>query len=900
MNIKDLLEEDNFSCKKKGNQDGGVYGSACPWCGGDDRFRCWPYADNGGNYFCQKCGRKGSAVRYLVERRKMSYEDACSFLGVKFRIRRGGLKEKFRKSKKQWLPKQPDPVPSLKWQSQAKSLIREASDKLWNEGSDVRNWLHKRGLNDETIKSFKLGCIATDQWATRESWGLSMLIKDNGQPKKLWLPAGLVIPHSLNGQVQTVRIRRADAGDGLRYYLTPGSSSVPLILGNCPHVVIVESDLDAFLIYQEAGDLVTTVSLGSARILPDTVTAEILSKAKAIMVALDFDEAGGKSYWGWWKKHFPKSMRWPAINGKDPTEAHQNGIDIREWIIAGLSARDSNLPSISIINDILEPSEVPQFDDPESAVKKLGELKDHSAIIIDLSTTGANPFSDKIKAIQVYGENDISVCAEFEALTEDSRSLLNELLAGETHGKVFHDFKSQIKFLLQAGFKVNGSLFDTMLAAQILEAGIRGQKYDLASLASRHLSESHPCSLRIIKQLVKILSSKLKDENLQDTARLEFSCLPTVAVMELNGMLLDCSQWNELGNHLLKEKQQLEQAIYHYFGDIELDSPEMLLKGLKSRGIDILDTKRETFIHFEAQYPSLSKINEYRRIKALIHGYIHPIQRYINEKTGRIHAEYQQLGTVTGRFSCRYPNLQNIPRDKSFRSCFIPPPGCKLVIGDYSQMELRIAAEISNDNKMIQAFTKNIDLHKLTAAIVTGQNIGQVGPAERQAAKAVNFGLIFAMGAESLMNYARETYGVEMTLQNAQRFRERFFDAYKGLSEWHQMVASSPSQETRTKSNRRRLWNGAAPLTELLNAPIQGTASDILKGALVLLHEKLNDTGSKIIACIHDEIILETLDRDSSWAAGILEETMVAAGKLYLKKIPVEVEVSISDSWAGK
>ena len=270
------------------------------------------------------------------------------------------------------------------------------------------------------------------------------------------------------------------------------------------------------------------------------------------------------------------------------------------------------------------------------------------------------------------------------------------------------------------------------------------------------------------------------------------------------------------------------------------------------------------------------------------------------DTTGRIHAECHQSGASTGRLSCRKPNLQQIPRDKSFRSCIAAPPGYRLIIADFSQIELRIAAEITGDATMIKAYHNGQDLHKMTASIITEKPLHQICKNERQAAKAVNFGLIYAMGADGLMAYAQNIYGVNLTINQAQNFIARFFGAYQGIEKWHNEIRKSITRETRTLGNRRRLWDSNPPITERLNTPIQGTSADILKKALSILPNALAGIGLKIIACIHDEIILETPAKKAEKASHILTQTMIAAGEHYLKKVPVEVDVIISDNWADK
>ena len=277
------------------------------------------------------------------------------------------------------------------------------------------------------------------------------------------------------------------------------------------------------------------------------------------------------------------------------------------------------------------------------------------------------------------------------------------------------------------------------------------------------------------------------------------------------------------------------------------------------------------------------------------------LPKHIHPTTRRIHPNYWQLGAATGRMSCSNPNLQQIPRSDDFRRCFVPAPKHKIIVADYSQIELRVAAEISNDQTMIKAYQEGKDLHALTASLVTGKPLGAITKDERQQAKAVNFGLTFGMGAKGLQSYARNSYGVEMTEHQAETFRNRFFEAYKGIAEWHGKVRNNPSRVTRTLGGRRRLWVAeVAKLTARLNTPVQGSAGDILKKAMAMLPQALDGTGARIIGTVHDEIILEVPEERDKGVAHILKKTMEEAGGYYLKKVPVKVEVSTADSWAEK
>ncbi len=199
---------------------------------------------------------------------------------------------------------------------------------------------------------------------------------------------------------------------------------------------------------------------------------------------------------------------------------------------------------------------------------------------------------------------------------------------------------------------------------------------------------------------------------------------------------------------------------------------------------------------------------------------------------------------------------------------------------------------------MIEAYQRGEDLHRLTAALVTQKPLERITAHERQAAKAVNFGLLFGMQAPSLQSYARNTYDIRLTMKQSATFRRRFFESYQGVAQWHRQTRQDRPWETRTLSGRRRQWKDQPRLNQLLNSPIQGSAADILKKALILLPQALQGTGAKIVACIHDEIVLEVVDEQAEESAIRLKTVMEAAGRAFLKCIPTVAEVRISTHWA--
>jgi DNA polymerase I-like protein with 3'-5' exonuclease and polymerase domains len=170
----------------------------------------------------------------------------------------------------------------------------------------------------------------------------------------------------------------------------------------------------------------------------------------------------------------------------------------------------------------------------------------------------------------------------------------------------------------------------------------------------------------------------------------------------------------------------------------------------------------------------------------------------------------------------------------------------------------------------------------------------------RQAAESINFGLIYAMGPTTLARTARDSYGVNMAVEEATLFRDRFFKAYKGIADWHRLIRSCSQKETRTLSGRRRLMEDNPRVTTLYNTPVQGTSADIMKKALVLVNNCIDQESIKLVATIHDEIILEVAEERAEEATTMLKQRMIEAGEFYLKDIPIEVEITIADSWASK
>lgn len=292
-----------------------------------------------------------------------------------------------------------------------------------------------------------------------------------------------------------------------------------------------------------------------------------------------------------------------------------------------------------------------------------------------------------------------------------------------------------------------------------------------------------------------------------------------------------------------------------------------------------LKTDAETLSTVTTDHPLLQSLLEYKGLRKNLSTYGKGYLDKVNPVTGRLHPQYRIAGAASGRFSCSQPNLQNPPRDPVFRALFAPAPGYQLVVADYSQIELRIAALLAPDAVMLNAYQVGADIHKLTAAAISGKSLDQVTKQDRQMAKAVNFGLIYGMGATTLAQYASTSYGVSMTLSDAQAARTTFFTTYPGIARWHSVTQARLYRDTVVSTQgglRRDLRHGGrdARLTEALNTPDQGSGAECLIEALNALPSALRGLDARLVLHVHDEIVLEVAAADVDRAKVALVKAM--------------------------
>lgn len=343
-NIATLYQEHGLTAKPK---TAGELCGPCPWCGGKDRFTLFTEqgAEGLGRFWCRQCGKGGDAIQFLRDLHGLSFKEARQALGLP----EASFKNKSHLPQHQVCKPAFTPhkaiLPSLVWQRRSTKLALWAAEQL-EQSPKIQEWLEKeRGLTHATARFYGLGWIPQDYFRPREAFGLPPEFKDNGKPRRVWIPKGLCIPViGFQGHIYRVKIRVADPGPNRPKYIPipqAEKNTSPMILeSRAGHRAwqVVESELDALLLAQEAGHLVNVVAMGSASYRPDAETWAKLQAAPRVLVSLDFDEAGNKAACRWWEAHLPPGVfkLWPVPDGKDPCDSWRAGWHLADWVYGGL------------------------------------------------------------------------------------------------------------------------------------------------------------------------------------------------------------------------------------------------------------------------------------------------------------------------------------------------------------------------------------------------------------------------------------------------------------------------------------------------------------------------------------------------------------------------------------
>lgn len=526
--------------------------------------------------------------------------------------------------------------------------------------------------------------------------------------------------------------------------------------------------------------------------------------------------------------------------------------------------------------------------------------------------------AERVAVLPVEGLDSLEICdgervytAAWNSLGEEYNPLLR-LLFGPKTKKIGQNVKDLIGLLLKEGLPAEGFIFDTALAGYLLDA--TGSDYSPQRLSARWLG-GEQSGAEALYHLCGVLDGKLKELKMDELYySIELPLCRVLADMEQAGFFVDRKALYEFGESLNGDIARLQEAIWGHAGhEFNINSPKqlgevlfdqlMLPSGKKTKtgwstNADVLEKLR-------GKHPIIDQVLEFRMLAKLKSTYADGLLKVISPD-GRIHTSFQMTVTATGRLSSTEPNLQNIPVRRALgaqiRKMFVAAPGMTLVDADYSQIELRLLAHISGDETMREAFLSGEDFHSVTASKVFNVPLSEVTPTLRSRAKAVNFGIVYGISAFSLAQ------DIGVWPSEAKTYMEAYMEKYHGVRDYMKNIVAQAREDgyVSTLFGRRR------ELPELkssnfnmrsfgervaLNMPIQGTAADIIKLAMVNVQKRLSAEGmkSRLILQVHDELIVECPEGEADKAAEILRQEMENAVSL---AVPLTVDVHAGHSWA--
>ena len=645
-----------------------------------------------------------------------------------------------------------------------------------------------------------------------------------------------------------------------------------------------------------------------------------------------------------------------TININAPIEEHLEEFKVEEWdkpkVLKLFKELNFNryIERFNLASeDEIEPEEVVEkYDVEEIDIDKAKEIiLKTKELFYHFSTKEVNKpeyiIKKEFESFSFYNKEENK--AYFVKLSEDSYNALKEIFEDKAIKKYGYKTSEDYILLKQRGILPQNIIYDAEVAVYDLDPS--NMKYRMQDVAYQYLDfnmEEYLNGLGIKKQeqinlfeenadndeyerylntLYCYLIQKLYEKTTEELERLEETDLfnniemPLVEVlseMQYEGIQIDKDELEEFGVTLKQNIEELTQEIYTLSGtEFNINSPkqlgEVLFEKLELPVIKKTKTGYSTDVDvlekLKKEHPVIEKILEYRSLTKLNSTYVEGLKPYINPVTGRIHSYFHQTITATGRISSTEPNLQNIPTrielGKQLRRAFKPKEGYLFIDADYSQIELRVLAHISNDEHMIEAFNNNEDIHKQAAASVFKVPINEVSKEQRTHAKAVNFGIVYGISDFGL----GEQIGVSR--KKAKEYIDQYLEKYSGIKQFMSDIV----EEAKEKGYVETLFKRRRYIPELksknfnirqfgaraaMNTPIQGTAADIMKIAMIDVFNKLKERKlkSKLILQIHDELLIETKEEEKEEVKNILKTSMENAIKL---KVPLRADVSEAYNW---
>ncbi len=594
-------------------------------------------------------------------------------------------------------------------------------------------------------------------------------------------------------------------------------------------------------------------------------------------------------------------------------------------------------------------------DDQESLNALVHELENAKLIALDTETTSIDPLKADLVGISLAvkeGEGYYIPIGHHGGETqlghEKVFAALRPALTNPGIQKAGHNLKYDVLTLRAAGLDVSPLSFDTMIAEWLCDPSSRnlglkdladtrlgismthieeliGRGKDQVTMDRVPVSKAAPyaaADAEVTLRLVPILRQKLEETgSLKIFEEIEMPLIPVLRDMEFEGISLDVTFLTNLSGELAVRLNQLEGEVFELVGySFNLNSTQQLSKVLfetlkleppdrnKKTASGHYSTSAAVLEELRGEHPAVDLLLEFRELAKLKSTYLDALPAQVNPRTNRVHTSFNQTGSVTGRLASSDPNLQNIPTrtetGRKVRNAFVASAGHTLLSVDYSQIELRIVAHMAQDQSMLAAFREGQDIHATTAAAIYNVPIDAVTKDQRRHAKAINFGLIYGMSPFGL---SRST---DLTLAEAENFVKDYFDHFPGVKRYLDNIRGTTARQgyVETMLGRKRYFpNLANPVNinlrnreerEAINAPIQGTAADILKIAMIRLHHALPEHGlnAKILLQVHDELLLEVPEQELDKTVRLVQITME---KAYNLDIPLETEARVGKNWGS-
>lgn len=638
------------------------------------------------------------------------------------------------------------------------------------------------------------------------------------------------------------------------------------------------------------------------------------------------------------------------INRAVPMNAKIDGLALKGFDREKLLAIVKELGFASLLKYVPEDESTAMQCETVYDASRLKEiLSSAKSIAIDTETTGIDPMKDHMVGFSVCVEKGGAFYVPLRHAYDNAPSqmdigtalsILSEYLKNKDICKIGHNLKFDMIVLKREGVDMKGALRDTMIAAHLLNP-VRSEN-SLRSVSLEHLGRTKKSFKEVLKsrrsfdqvgmeeatpyaamdaglafELDEVLSAKLETSGLMKPyTEIEMPLVPVLARMESIGLKVDAERLNDLGKELEREIGALQGRIYFLAGsEFNVNSPKQLGKILfEDLGLMPGKKKKTGYSTDVSVLEELAAFHElpaevlnYRTMSKLKSTYVDSLGEKINPETKRLHTSFNQTVTATGRLSSSEPNLQNIPVrgewGRRIRECFIAEPGCLIVSADYSQIELRVLAHLSGDKALIDAFNSGADIHAETACSIFNVTPDRVTTEMRRAAKTVNFGVIYGMSAFGL------SQSLGISKPEAERYIEGYFNAHPGVNAFitHAIRVAEESGFAATLYGRRR------PIPELgsknknirqlgerfaVNTPVQGTAADIMKLAMIKADHELGRSGlkSRMILQVHDELLFETPESEKDDLIKLAVSAMQSAAKL---DVALTVQCGAGHNWAG-